>query len=62
MEHTPYANHTDKELVAVVCNKEDPTDLELELMQRLENALADAASWKEEYENNVCEPQKKVAA
>ena len=36
MSYTPYATLTDKELITVVCTKENPTDLELELMQRME--------------------------
>lgn len=38
MNYTPFATLTDKELVAHVCTKKDPTDLELELMLRLERA------------------------
>lgn len=36
MNYTPYANHTDDELIREVCNKEEATQLELELMERLD--------------------------
>lgn len=35
MNYTPFAHLTDNELIREVCNKNDPTDLELELMERL---------------------------
>ena len=56
MNYTPYDKHTDEELVREVCNKENPTDLELELMRRLELMTADRDDWKETYETQgaVC--------
>lgn len=36
---TPYANLTDTEIVSEVANKTDPTDLEVELMLRVEKLL-----------------------
>lgn len=36
MNHTPLANLTLEELVTHVCNKAEPTDEELELLQRIE--------------------------
>ena len=38
MDYTPYINYTDDELLRIVASKEDVTDLELELAQRLETA------------------------
>lgn len=35
MNYTPFSHLTVDELIREVCNKEDPTDLELELMERL---------------------------
>lgn len=35
MNYTPYGTLTDNEVIREVCNKSDPTDLELELMERL---------------------------
>jgi hypothetical protein len=35
MNYTPFGTLTDNELIREVCNKSDPTDLELELMERL---------------------------
>ena len=39
MRFTPYDHLTNEELVALVCHKEDVTDLELELMHRLETYM-----------------------
>jgi hypothetical protein len=36
MKYTPYDNHTTDELVQVVLNSENPSDLELALMERIE--------------------------
>lgn len=41
MPYTPYANHTDEELLLAAANKDDATDLEIELALRLEQALAE---------------------
>lgn len=38
MTLTPLANFTDEELMRMVCTKDNPTDLEIELMHRLEFA------------------------
>ena len=35
MNYTPFGTLTDNELIREVCNKSDPTDLELELVERL---------------------------
>lgn len=35
MNYTPYSHLTVDELIREVCNKEDATDLELELVERL---------------------------
>lgn len=35
MNYTPFSHLTVDELIREVCNKTDPTDLELELMERL---------------------------
>lgn len=35
MSYTPYAHLSDSELILAVANKKDPTDFELELMERL---------------------------
>jgi len=50
MTYTPFDNHTNEELMREVCNKEDPTDLELALMERLEMAEHDRDEWKAEAE------------
>lgn len=44
MNYTPFAHLTDAELVREVCNKEDVTDLELELMHRLDYWMEYAAA------------------
>jgi hypothetical protein len=36
MNYTPYAHNTDAEVVLAVCNSEAPSELEIELVQRLE--------------------------
>lgn len=38
-KHTDYINLTNDELLTLVYTKEDPSQLEIELAQRLENAL-----------------------
>lgn len=37
--HTEYSNLTDEELIRVVCGLENPTDMEMEMMQRMENLI-----------------------
>lgn len=39
MRFTPYDHLTNEELAALVCHKDDVTDLELELMNRLERYM-----------------------
>lgn len=41
MTYTPYSNHSDDELLLAVANREDATDLEIELALRLELLLQD---------------------
>lgn len=48
MKYTPFDSHTNEELVREVCNKEEPTDLEIALMERFERALEDVLEWKSE--------------
>lgn len=44
MSYTPYATLTDTELIQAVANKKEPTDLELELMERLVQLRDDVLS------------------
>lgn len=39
MSYTPYGNHSDEELLLAVANRDDATDLEIELAQRLERLM-----------------------
>lgn len=47
INYTPYAHLTDEELVREVCTRAEPTDLELELMHRLEYWTEYAATLEE---------------
>lgn len=44
MSYTPYAGLTDTELIREVANKKEPTDLEIELMERLVQFRKDVLS------------------
>lgn len=47
MPYTPHAHLSDPELILAVANKKDPTDFELELMERLVQFREDVL--------NICE-------
>lgn len=55
INYTPYANHTDDELIREVCNRNEVSDLELELMHRLEYWMEYAAALGEQLEIDVKE-------
>ena len=48
INYTPFAHLTDDELIQEVCHKENPTDLELEMMHRLEQAKDERSDMTEE--------------
>lgn len=52
MVHTPFANLTDEELIMEVANRPKVTDLELELVLRLELALDELYGLQEEADGN----------
>ena len=53
INYTPYANHTDSELMREVCSRDEVTDLEIELMHRLEYWVEYAAALEERLEIDV---------
>lgn len=48
VNYTPFANHSDTELLREVWNREEVTDLELELAERLDYYIEYAATLLEE--------------